>query len=117
MFPARHARLFEYVHPVFWPWLWLQLWALGRWQRETGRDLLITVTRHGTIAITHVSDAPAPDSLYRYAPPAIPAWDRPALASGLPPEFSDEDCPLNAFLIGAFTARACARAAAPFDTS
>ena len=90
MFPARHARLFEYVHPVFWPWLWLQLWALGKWQRETGRDLLITVTRHGTVTITHVSDAPAPDSLYRYAPPAIPAWDRPALASGLPPEFSGE---------------------------
>lgn len=55
MHPA-HAHLYAHVHVVFWPWL--QLWNLNRWMKESGRGLLISVDRCGTIYVNAISDAP-----------------------------------------------------------
>ncbi|MAN47464.1 MAG: hypothetical protein CMF04_14845, partial [Hyphomonas sp.] len=84
------------VHPVFWPWLWLQLWAIAIHQKETGQDFLLNVTRCGFVRIKYVSDVrkPKPSNLYTYEAPAVPAWERPALGSDLPIEFAEDAQPL-----------------------
>ena len=81
MFEPRHARYYAFVHPAFWPWLWLQLWLLTRWQRKTRRVVLIHIDRFGNIHIKAVADDP---QSWHPAPPRVPAWTRPELASDLP---------------------------------
>ncbi len=69
------ARLYDYVLPVFWPYLWLQLrWTFKRQDVEL-RTLLISVTKWGHVSIVYVGD-----SWRAYKKPkAIRAsWDDPA---------------------------------------
>jgi hypothetical protein len=79
MHPA-HAHLYAHVHVVFWPWLWLQLWNLNRWMKESGRGLLISVDRWGTIYVNAISDAPG------QGPRSISAPVSSRLAAALAPE-------------------------------
>ena len=75
---------YDYVIPVFWPWLWLNLVRFALWHLRTGRDALLAVDCFGNIRIVRLSDEPAPDDLYTYEAPLMPRWERPALASDLP---------------------------------
>ncbi|MAN45992.1 MAG: hypothetical protein CMF04_07250, partial [Hyphomonas sp.] len=79
-----------------WPWLWLQLWAIAIHQKETGQDFLLNVTRCGFVRIKYVSDVrkPKPKNLYKYEAPVVSAWDRPALGSDMPAEFTEDAQPL-----------------------
>jgi len=55
---SRHARLYAHVMVLFWPWLWWQLRVIGRWQRETGRDLMLGVDTFGNVRVRWVGDEP-----------------------------------------------------------
>ncbi|MBR9805962.1 MAG: hypothetical protein GYB49_01900 [Alphaproteobacteria bacterium] len=96
MSDPRFAPAYAYVHPVFWPWLWLQLWAIATHQKETGQDFLLNVTRCGFVRIKYVSDVrkPKPKNLYTYEAPLVPAWERPALGTDMPSEFAENAQPL-----------------------
>ena len=82
--PSRFAHLYAFVHPLFWPWLWFQLWRLDVWQRASRRDVLFKVDRWGNLYINAIGDAPRDPALYHYDAPRVPAWAAPALACGLP---------------------------------
>ena len=122
MTDPRFAPAFAYVHPVFWPWLWLQLWAIAKYQKETGQHFLLRITRYGSVHLKYASDRPKPKNLYKYEAPAVPAWERPALGSDMPAELAEDAQPL---ILSALTdvlhaaiadLRAAYRAPAP-DTS
>ncbi|WP_341197345.1 hypothetical protein [Hyphomonas chukchiensis] len=81
--PAR-ARLYAFVHPLCWPWLWFQLWRLGAWIQSTKRDVLFRVDRFGNLHVDFISDAPRDPSRYTYEAPPVPAWAAPGLASDMP---------------------------------
>ncbi|KCZ51351.1 hypothetical protein HY29_05660 [Hyphomonas beringensis] len=102
MTDPRFAPAFAYVHPVFWPWLWLQLWAIAKYQKETGQHFLLRITRYGSVHLKYASDRPKPKpkNLYKYEAPAVPAWERPALGSDLPIEFAKDTQP---FILNALT--------------
>ena len=91
MTDPRYARYYAHVWPLFWPWLWLQIFRLRCWQKLNKRDVLLSVDRMGNIHIRAVADAPS--SRYRYDPPAVPAWQRPALGSDMPEEFLEMRLP------------------------
>ncbi|MBD3769720.1 MAG: hypothetical protein IE925_06185 [Rhodobacterales bacterium] len=40
---------FDFVWPLFWPWLVWNLLRVARWHTETGRDALMAVDRFGNI--------------------------------------------------------------------
>lgn len=81
--PAR-SRLYAFVHPLCWPWLWFQLWRLGAWIQSSKRDVLFRVDRYGNLRIDFISDAPRDPSRYTYEAPAVPTWAKPRLASDMP---------------------------------
>jgi hypothetical protein len=72
---------FDFVWPLFWPWLVWNLLRVAEWHTETGRDALMAVDRFGNIRFVRMSDPPPPDDLYTYEAPRIPRWERPALGS------------------------------------
>jgi len=81
---AMHPQLriyFDFVLPLFWPWLVWNLLRVARWHTETGRDALMAVDRFGNIRFVRMSDPPPPDDLYTYEAPRVPRWERPALCS------------------------------------
>ena len=84
MIPECHRHLYAFVYPLFWPWLWLQIWRLKCWQRETKREVLISVDRAGNLYIRAISDPLPLPGFYRHTPPSIPLWQRPTLASNMP---------------------------------
>ena len=94
MTDPRFAPAFAYVHPVFWPWLLLQLWAIAKYQKETGQHFLLRITRYGSVHLKYASDLPKPKNLYKYEAPAVPARERPALGSDRPIEFIEDAQPL-----------------------
>ncbi|WP_335593335.1 hypothetical protein [Hyphomonas sp.] len=61
-------------------WLWLQLWNLNRWMKESGQGLLISVDRCGTIYVDAITDAPG------QGPRSISAPVSPRLAAALSTE-------------------------------
>ena len=74
MIYARYKDLFDYVWPVFWPWLWLQLALLVDAKERDGRDRLIMVFWWGKVLVAVGDDpsaAPAftPDQVWEYARP------------------------------------------------
>jgi hypothetical protein len=79
------ARLYDYVLPVFWPYLWLQLRWIFKRQDEELRTLLISVTRWGHVSIVYVGD-----SWRAYKKPkAIRAsWDDPVWESHIAPNMA-----------------------------
>ncbi len=79
------ARLYDYVLPVFWPYLWLQLrWIFKRQDVEL-RTLLISVTRWSHVSLVYVGD---PWRAYK-KPKAIRAsWDDPAWESHISPNLA-----------------------------
>ena len=77
-----HARLYAYVHPLFWGWLWLQLQLFTSWQRESHRTLLIAVTRWGSIYTVQIGDKV---TTYRKPEPVKPGWDDPIWQTSNPP--------------------------------
>ena len=81
--PAR-ARLYAFVHPLCWPWLWFQLWRLGAWIQSSKRDVLFRVDRFGNLHVDFISDASRDPSRYTYEAPSVPAWAAPGLASDMP---------------------------------
>ncbi|WP_340694246.1 hypothetical protein [Hyphomonas sp.] len=81
---TRRAHLYAFVHPLFWPWLWFQLWRLEAWQRTAKRDVLFRVDRFGNLSINAVGDGPRDPRLYHYDAPPVPAWAAPGLASDMP---------------------------------
>ena len=79
------ARLYDYVLPVFWPYLWLQLRWIFKRQDEELRTLLISVTRWGHVSIVYVGDH---WRAYR-KPKAIRAsWDDPSWESHISPNLA-----------------------------
>ena len=80
------ARLYDYVLPVFWPYLWLQLRWIFKRQDEELRTLLISVTRWGHVHIVRVGD-----SWRAYKKPkAIRAsWNDPAWESHIAPNMAE----------------------------
>ena len=88
--PSRRAHLYAFVHPLFWPWLWFQLWRLDTWQRAAQRDVLFRIDRRGNLYINAIGDAPRDPALYHYDAPRIPAWAAPALACDLPDNITPE---------------------------
>ena len=72
---------FDFVWPLFWPWLVWNLLRVARWHTETGRDALMAVDRFGNIRFVRMSDPPPPDDLYTYEAPRVPRWERPAVCS------------------------------------
>ena len=114
MTPETRARLFAAVPLYLWPYLWLQLWGLGRWIRANKRDVLFAVSRRtGKVYITAISDAPAPEGRHAWTAPEQFAWERLAL-----PEASDASVPLSCIL-RAFSVHFTCILPAPFspDTS
>jgi len=77
-----HARLYAYVHPLFWGWLWLQLQLVTSWQRETHRPLLVAVTRWGNLYTVQIGDKL---TTYRKPEAVKPSWDDPVWESRIPP--------------------------------
>jgi hypothetical protein len=90
---TRRAHLFAFVHPLFWPWLWFQLWRLEAWQRTAKRDVLFRVDRFGNVYITCLGDGPRDPSLYTYTAPTVPAWAAPGLASDMPGDVAQAALP------------------------
>jgi hypothetical protein len=80
------ARLYDYVLPVFWPYLWLQLrWIFKRQDVEL-RTLLISVTKWGHVSTVYVGDH---WRAYK-KPKAIRAsWDDPAWESHIAPNMAE----------------------------
>ena len=79
------ARLYDYVLPVFWPYLWLQLRWIFKRQDEELRTLLISVTKWGHVSIVYVGDH---WRAYR-KPKAIRAsWDDPSWESHIAPNMA-----------------------------
>lgn len=76
---------FDFVVPLFWPWLVWNLLRLARWHVRSGREALCKVDRFGNIRIVCISDPPPPDGLYTYDAPRVAAWEHPALGSNVPP--------------------------------
>ena len=56
---ALDPRPYAHVLVLYWPILFLRLWALGVWCKETGRNALFEVTRTGRLIIRFVEDDPA----------------------------------------------------------
>ena len=75
---------FDFVVPLFWPWLVWNLLRLARWHERSGREALCMVDRFGNIRFVRISDPPPPDDLYTYDAPRMAAWDDPALGSDVP---------------------------------
>lgn len=80
--PEQIARMYAYVHPAFWPWLWLQLLLVRLGQDEHKRNLLLAVTRCGNIFIVGYGDR---GDAYRKLEPTKPAWDDPVWQARIPP--------------------------------
>ena len=72
---------FDFVWPLFWPWLVWNLLRVAEWHTATGRDALMAVDRFGNIRFVRMSDPPPPDDLYTYEAPRVPRWERPAVCS------------------------------------
>ncbi|MFN4184251.1 MAG: hypothetical protein ACK4M6_05645 [Hyphomonas sp.] len=123
-----HARLYAYVHPLFWGWLWIQLQLFTNWQRESHRPLLVAVTRWGNLYTVQIGDKV---TTYQKPAPVKPGWDDPVWESALPPnmagvslEFSEnppteEASPVRAGLLPRLRGRcpAGAEGGAPPNTS
>ena len=77
-----HARLYAYVHPLFWGWLWLQLQLFTSWQRESHRTLLIAVTRWGNIYTVQIGDKV---TTYRKPELTKASWDDVVWQTSNPP--------------------------------
>jgi len=77
---TRRAHLYAFVHPLFWPWLWFQLWRLEAWQRAAKRGVLFRIDRFGNLSINTIGDAPRDPRGYHYDAPPVPAWAAPGLA-------------------------------------
>jgi hypothetical protein len=80
------ARLYDYVLPVFWPYLWLQLrWIFKRQDVEL-RTLLISVTKWGHVSIVYVGD-----SWRAYKKPASvrASWDNPTWETHIAPNMAE----------------------------
>ena len=117
------ARLYAYVLPVFWPYLWLQLrWIFKRQDVEL-RTLLISVTRWGYVSIVYVGDH---WRAYKKPAPVKPSWDNPVWESHTAPNMADvfraQSCALFLAAVQAFEAFDATRqhplgAAAGADTS
>ena len=117
------ARLYAYVLPVFWPYLWLQLrWIFKRQDQEL-RTLLISVTKWGYVSIVYVGD-----HWRAYKKPAAvkPSWDNPVWESHTAPNMAEvfraQSCVLFLAAVQAFEAFDAARqyllgTAAGADTS
>ncbi len=75
---------FDFVVPLFWPWLVWNLLRLAHWHERSGREALCMVDRFGNIRFVRISDPPPPDDLYTYEAPRMAAWDDPALGSDVP---------------------------------
>ena len=81
------ARLYEYVLPVFWPYLWLQLrWIFKRQDVEL-RTLLISITKWGQVHIVQVGDH---WRAYRKPEAIKPGWDDPVWQNALPLNMADD---------------------------
>lgn len=79
--PEQIARMYAYVYPAFWPWLWLQLLLVRLGQDEHRRSLVLAVTRCGNIIILCHGDR---GDAYRRPDPVRAAWDDPEWESALP---------------------------------
>jgi len=77
-----HARMYAYVHPLFWGWLWLQLQWFTSWQKQSHRPLLVAVTRWGNLYTVQIGDKV---TTYRKPEAVKPSWDDPVWESALPP--------------------------------
>ncbi len=75
---------FDFVVPLFWPWLVWNLLRLARWHERSGREALCRVDRFGNIRFVRISDPPPPDDLYTYDAPRMAPWTHPALGSDVP---------------------------------
>ena len=75
---------FDFVVPLFWPWLVWNLLRLARWHARSGREALCRVDQYGNIRIVLISDPPPPDDLHVYEAPRIAAWAHPACCSDVP---------------------------------
>ncbi|MFN4185028.1 MAG: hypothetical protein ACK4M6_09600 [Hyphomonas sp.] len=77
-----HARMYAYVHPLFWGWLWIQLQLFTSWQKESHRPLLVAVTRWGNLYTVQIGD-----KVTTYQKPDLtkPNWDDPVWQSSIPP--------------------------------
>ena len=51
---------FDFVVPLFWPWLVWNLLRLARWHARSGREALCRVDQYGNIRIVLISDPPPP---------------------------------------------------------
>lgn len=71
-----YRSLFQHVLPLFWPWLWWNLFRLDAFRRRVNRNMLIRTDRMGNIRILCLGDAPKPDDLYSYEAPKIARWNR-----------------------------------------
>ena len=80
----RYRSLFQHVLPLFWPWLWWNLFRLDAFRRRVNRNILIQTDRMGNIRILLIGDAPKPDNLYSYAAPKVTSRDRLAPGFCLP---------------------------------
>lgn len=80
--PEQIARMYAYVHPAFWPWLWMQLLLIRLGQEDHGRNLLLAVTRCGNIFILGYGDR---GDAYRKPEGLRTAWDHPVWQSAIPP--------------------------------
>ena len=79
------ARLYDYVLPVFWPYLWLQLrWIFKRQDKEL-RTLLISVTKWGHVSIVYVGDS---WRAYKKPKATRASWDDPAWESHIAPNMA-----------------------------
>jgi len=82
--PSGLRPYFDYVIPVFWPWLWWNLIRIALWHKRTGRDALLRLDRFGNIRFVFIEDAPQPDDLYSYEAPKVSSWERLAPGFCLP---------------------------------
>lgn len=80
--PEQIARMYAYVHPAFWPWLWVQLLLVRLGQAEHGRNLLLAVTRCGNVFIIGYGDR---GDAWRKPGPVRAAWDDPVWQTRNPP--------------------------------
>jgi len=90
---THRAHLYAFVHPLFWPWLWFQLWRLEAWQRAAKRDVLFRIDRFGNLSINAIGDAPRDPRRYHCDAPPVPAWAAPGLASDIPEAFAQAALP------------------------
>ncbi len=79
-----YIPFFRHVYALCWPWLWWNLVRLTAWRLKTGRQVFVQVDRFGNVYVRYIGDAPKPDDLYTYEPPAVPRWETQAARTSLP---------------------------------